>query len=294
MRNRYQIIVLFVCLIACSSLGPRLSSAKPEPEPPAGINFRLIIPLYGQEELTLVDKYLRAGDMVVLYPPRPELKASGLPQQPDYWVKKAKEFKTRAPKVETIFNFDGIEGLREWTPKLPPEVDWVSYDYEKWEWTPEYGPDQQHTLRYFQEARRIVHRHRKRLFLTPVPFFNEQIIEWVVKSGYLAEKIRPWDFAAVAKAGDAFNAQFQFFLRDTAWVQSTVSAMSAELERRSPDTLFFVQVGSGSGRTPYTDEELKKAIDAIVRSGADGIVVWFGPGRSSWGEKVLRMIRGER
>lgn len=256
-------------------------------------NLRVIMPLYGAEELALVEQYLQPGDMVVAAPPKPEMMASGQAQQRDHWIQKAREFKSNHPEIEVIFNFDSIEDMREWVAKLPPEVDWVSYDYERWQWTPEYDADQEHTLRLFKEARHLVHQHGMRLFLTPVPFYSDYAINWAVQRDYLPERMHAWDFGALAETGDAINAQFQYFLKDLAWLQSTVCAMSAELKQEAPNTLFSVQIGRGLGRNQYTDAELRKAIDAIHRSGADAIVVWFGPGQASWAATVLLMLRGE-
>lgn len=282
---RQRLVRSLLCLAAA------LSAAAAEPRGTAGL--RLVIPFYGPEEMALADKYLRPGDIVVFFPPAPELKASGLPQEPEFWIQKVREFKARHPKPETLFNFDGIKELREWTPRLPPEVDWVSYDYEKWEWTPEYNSDQEHSLRYFEEARRIVHRHHKRLFLTPIPFFSPYFIDFALKVRYLPEKAPAWDLGAVAGTGDALNAQFQYFLKDLAWLEPAVREMSSELKKKASKTTFYVQAGEGMPRQPYTDEELRKALEAIAAGGAQGVVVWFGPKRSEWGARVLEMIRGE-
>ncbi len=294
MRKHIRTICGLVCLVVWLGFATQVHSLETRIEAPKKEQCRIIIPVYGPDEMTLVSRHLRAGDMVVLYPPRPELKASGLPQQPEHWIQMAKEFKAKYPKVEVIFNFDGIDELREWTPKLPKEIEWVSYDYEKWEWTPEYGPSQEHTLRYFEEARRIVHKHKKRLFLTPVPFFNDYAIGWALKGKYLSEKMRAWDFASIAAVGEAFNAQFQYFYQDTDWLESTVRAMSADLQRKSPKTLFFVQLGPGPKARPIKGEDVKKAADTVCQVGADGVVLWFGPGASAWGAGILPLIRGDQ
>jgi len=255
-------------------------------------HLRLLIPLYGPEEIALADRYLQAGDMVVVYPPRPELMASGQPTDPDHWLQRAKEFKANHPEIETIFNFDGIDKLREWLPRLPPEIDWVSYDYERWQSTPEYGSAEEHILKFFEEGRLLAHQYGKRLFLTPVPFYSDYAIDWAVSVNYLPERMKAWDFGALASRGDAINAQFQFFLRDLDWLGPTVRSMSAELKEEAPNTLFLVQVGPGPGRERYTEKELEDAVGVIHGSGVDALAIWYGPGQTGWGEKVLQMIRG--
>ena len=294
MRKHIQKICGVVLLVAGLGFAAGVHSTETRAHSPKQDHFRLIIPVYGPNELALVSRYLRAGDMVVLYPPKPELKASGLPQQPEYWIQMAKDFKAQYPKIEVIFNFDGIDELREWTPRLPKEIEWVSYDYEKWEWTPEYGPDQQHTVQNFEEARRIVHQNKKKLFLTPVPFFSEYLIDWAVKVKYLSERMQPWDFPTIAAVGEAFNAQFQYVYQDTKWLESTVRTMSADLRRKSKKTLLFVQLGPGPKASPIMDGDVREATETLRLAGADGVVLWFGPGRSNWAARILPLIRETR
>ncbi|RMG52951.1 MAG: hypothetical protein D6723_07920 [Acidobacteria bacterium] len=291
MPTRWRKPSLWIYLIAGLTVMSGLGLSSPADYPVAGDSWRVIIPAYGPEETSLAEKYLRAGDIVVLHPPKPELRASGLPQQPEYWIRKAEALKARHPKIEVLFNFDSIQELREWAPKLPAAVDWISYDYERWQFTPEYKPDEAHTRRLFREARRIAHKHGKRLFLTPIPFFNRRIVERARRVGAFPKDVPPWDFGKLARIGDAFNAQLQFSLREIDHLTSTLRAMVAERRKEAPKTLFFVQVGPGPRKGRYTDDELKRAIDVIKRSGVDGVVVWFGPGMSDWGEKVLRMMR---
>jgi len=261
------------------------------PTPPQTGDFRVIIPLYGEEQFTLAARYLRPGDMVVVYPPRPELEASGQPQDPAHWIERAERFKAEFPKVETIFNFDGIDQMREWTPKLPAAVDWVSYDYERWQTTPEYSAQQSEVLRYFEEARRIAHDGGKRLFLTPVPFFNADAIAWARQKGYMPAEIAPWDFGELARTSQGFNAQFQFLLKDAVWLEKAVHDLVVQRDARAPKTLFFVQIGPGVDGRLYTQEELRSAIRAIRQGGADGVVIWFGPRMANWARQSVEMLQ---
>lgn len=256
--------------------------------------LRVIIPVYGSEDVVLVEKYLRPGDLVVVAPPGSEMMAAGQ-SEIEAWIEKTKALKQRHPEIETIFNFDSLEKMRQWIARLPAEVDWVSYDYERWQFTPEFDVSEERTRKSFEEARRLAHQHRKRLLLTPSAFYNARIVELRVQQGVLPPGTRPWDFATLARLGDGFNAQLQFGIKDLAWLEETARSMVAELRQKSPHTLFAIQVGvMAAERQQLTDEELKKAVAIIRESGADGLTIWFTPEKADWGEKVLRMVRQRR
>lgn len=281
----WRLISISFVVTMCSRAGVNGQSAT---------EFRVIIPIYGSQEIALVEKYLRPGDLVVVAPPGPEMKAAGQ-SEIEAWVAKARAFKQRHPAIETIFNFDSLEKMRQWIARLPAEVDWVSYDYERWEFTPEFDPSEERTRKSFEEARRLAHAHGKRLLLTPSAFYNPRIVELRVKQGVLPAGTRPWNFGTLARLGDAFNAQLQFGIKDLAWLEATVRAMRAELQQTSPSTLLAVQVGvMAAERQQLTDEDLNKAVAIIRDRGADALTIWFTPEKVSWGEKILRMVRQRR
>lgn len=261
---------------------------------PSTKELRLIIPLYGPQEMVFVEKYLRPGDLVVVAPPGPEMMAAGQSEF-DAWIEKTKAFKQRHPEIEAIFNFDSLEKMRQWIARLPAEVDWVSYDYERWQFTPEFDVSEERTRKSFEEARRLAQQHGKRLLLTPSAFYNARIVELRVKQGALPPGTRPWDFASLARLGDGFNAQLQFGIKDLAWLEETARSMVAELRQKSPHTFFAIQVGvMAAERQQLTDEELQKAVAIIRQSGADALTIWFTPEKADWGEKILRMVRERR
>lgn len=256
--------------------------------------LRVVIPWYGRQETALAKEYLHKGDMVVFMPPAPELAASHLPGAPEYWIGKAKEFERENSQLEVVLNFDGIAEMRQWTPQLPATIGWISYDYERWKTTPEFSSDKQKTVEYMAQARAIAHKHGKRLLLSPVPFYNPRMVDLAVRAKYLPVPIAPWNLGDLAKQADAFNAQFQYLVRALPWLETNVRESAKEIHAAAPHTLFTVQIGPGPKLRPYTTTELRRAAKSIAEAGADGVIIWFGPGNSAWGGRILRLIRVER
>lgn len=228
-------------------------------------DLEFMIPVLNLEDpshdISVIDDYLMDGDIVV-FPPDSYLPVSALKSEIN-----GLRIGTGGTNYETL-----IEGIS----RIPGDVDYVTYDYEKG-FTPEWTTDQNATISHFKGLFEESHRNGKQFIAAPVYIYGKD-----------------WDWGEVSKSTDIIVVQAQNFqtgakvpedLKPDNFgydLKTLASKLASDIKPKSQAKV-YIQLD-----TLVTDDpdNLLHDIDSLRDTGIDGIALWYNPGVSGKTSKI--------
>ena len=245
-RARQTVLVLsFLVLLLPAALPPGGVAAQQTDLSQLPISF----PVHAPEVAAYFDEIARPGDSASVLPDR-------------LFLLSQTELGTK------------MIAFRSWTDAqsqlddLSGSVEWVMYNPEHWEYTPE--DEQQDLAAIVQEFARAVHDRGRSFMFTP----DRQYAEL-----YLAQ---------VAPHVDAVMLQGQRLQHDPQTFATWVLGMADVAHKANEDIQVYVQVGATRG----TAEEMYTAIETVAGD-IDGIAVWSMPRTLEILQEFVTLIRGD-
>lgn len=155
----------------------------------------------------------------------------GGPDTQVQWIlQKTEEARGKVKSGVHVFSwvvYVAIDTLEARTPHLPQGIDWVIYDYEGGPgFSPEFTPDPQASITFFERGRRGAHQYGARFMVTP-PYAQL----WRAN----------WDWGVTARHMDGITLQFQAFLKDPQILETEVRKVVGQIHERAAQTLTFIQ-----------------------------------------------------
>ena len=173
--------------------------------------------------------------------------------------------------VITLVWYASINDIESKTSKLPKGIDYIAYDFEPWDKTPEYTTDQQETTFLLDRALKVTHDNGFKLMFTPT--------YGTIKNGQIVMK--DWDWSQIAQHTDSLVIQFQgyFKLSNGATEGNNMKNIIKDISDKSPNTLTFVQLAlTPVGGTP--DENIG-AINDLHGGNINKFLIYYGGPQST-------------
>ncbi len=229
-------------------------------------NLSFIIPVLNKEDpdndINVIKNFLRPNDIVVF---------------PVQNYKQVSALKMEISGLKIATGGTSVENILPAITRIPSDVDYVTYDYER-NWTPEWTPDQNASIGYFDQLHDKVSLSGKKLIIVPAYVFGQK-----------------WDWGEVAKHTDILIVQVQNF-QTNAQVPDVIKPSSLgidleevtkkivkEVREKSPSTKIYLQFGFEVTSDP---KNILTDINTVKDLGIDGITLWYNPGTSGTTSKI--------
>ena len=220
-------------------------------------NLPLMIPILNDEdpdsELVIIKKYLKSGDILV-FPPQLFQKVTQIQKETD--------------NIELATGGTSIKSLLPGISRIPPNVKYVTYDYEP-DFTPEWTNNQNESIKLFSQLHEEAKKHDKKLVIVPVYYYGKN-----------------WDWGEVAKNTDILLVQVQNYQRGGIFPTQFIpdeslvviaKKLAKQVNEKSPETKLYLQMGYTFGSN---SDDVLLDINSVTNSGIDGFTLWYNPGTS--------------
>lgn len=248
-------------------------SAPPIAPSPAG-EFRVAFAVFTATVWDQVKRDVRAGDFIVT-----NSVPLGLQMVADVPGLKVAIFNSDLNSISTA---DGWLAAHP----LPPEIDYVGYDYEPG-YQAEFTFVQADAEAHFERAAAIAAAHGKKVFPTPFnPFRNEA-------------QPKPWDMGEIAlRCPDALDVQLQRTMQTSVdFFKSSATRVRDDVMAKKPDAILFVQISFALSdwRGQSDESTLQQLTDAAnwakEQDGIAGVFVIYDAADPSLLLSLVRSLR---
>ena len=238
--------LVLALVAACAARAEPPRAAVPRPH----LVFLLPDSQHTPELVALLSVHLRAGDTLMV---------RGASNEVDFVTRTATEARARVqPGVEvaTSIWFPSIGELEQHVAELPHDIQWIAYDYERWDRTPEFDPAEAASLAFFERAATAAHAHGFRFLLSPY-----------YEGG--------WRWSKLGEHVDAIDVQLQHLVRTPDRYVATARPLFRDLAEHAPHAWRVAQVSLVFTRGTPEDN-----VDAIRAAASDpdiaAFLVFFG------------------